>query len=365
MPHFDLTRLLACVLGLAGGCVAPQIAPSTVPKTGPTVETVAYAAKTKLGGVALGDVHPELPGQEIVAVAVDGRVIVVRRDLDTWRGDVVFTAPGELIAVTSGDLLPSRPGDEILAVGIAAGDEASDGPGAVWLLARRPDGGFDARQLLEPSALQHAAAIGDFDPERPGLEALSAGFDRRVHLFNVRDDLSFDHRDVGELPGPAKGACVWNGRAVIACASGHVVALNREPGGGLETLLERGAGFARPAVRGNWLVVAADDGALVARDLGTRGDVRVLHRQNMKARGAYIGELDPSSEGLEVATVGYEGRVLMLRGAADPDGRPEVVELAVTGVALHHLVGGDVLPDRPGDELVTVGYSGDVIVLSR
>lgn len=350
------------VLGFAGACAAP----TGTAVTWPTVATVAYAAKAKLGGVALGDVYPEVPGSEIVAVAVDGRVIVVRRVLDDWHGEVAFEAPGELIAVACGDLLPNRPGDEILAVGMAAGDEESDGPGAAWLLARRRDGGFDARQLLQPSALQHAAAIGDFDPEHPGLEALCAGFDRRVHLFTVSDDLSFEHRELCELPGPAKGMCEWSGRAVFACGSGHVVALNHGLQWGLETLLERGAGFARPFVHGDLLVAAADDGALVARDLASRSEARVLHQQNMKARGAYIGELDSGVAGLEVATVGYEGRILMLRlGAPAADGHPQVVELARTGVALHHLAGGDALLDRPGDELVIVGYSGDVIVLSR
>lgn len=362
MLHLAFTRLSACALGLAGSCVAPEV----VPVTWPTVATVVHSAGTKLGGVALGDIDPDVAGSEIVAVAVDGRVIVLRRLHDGWSAEVAFTAPGELIAVACGDLLPGRPGEEILAVGMAAGDEESDGPGAVWLVARRHEGGYDARLLLQPSALQHAALIGDLDPERPGLEALSAGFDRRVHLFSVQEDLSFEHRDAGELPGPAKGACLWAGRAVIACASGHVVALARDPRAGLETLLERQAGFARPAAHGELLVVAADDGALVARDVAAPGALRVLHRQNMKARGAYVGELDSGVEGVEVATVGYEGRVLMLRlGASGPDGLPEVVELAVTGVAQHHLAGGDLMPERPGDELVTVGYSGDVIVLSR
>lgn len=354
---------LICVLGFAGGCVAP---PAGTELTWPTVATIAYEAKAKLGGVAVGDVHPEIAGSEIVAVAVDGRVIVLSRALDGWAAEVAFVAPGELISVTCGDLVPDRPGDEILAVGMAAGDEESDGPGAAWLVARRPDGGFDARLLLQPSALQHAAAIGDFDPARPGFEAVSAGFDRRVHLFHVHDDLTFEHHELGELPGAAKGACVWGGRVVIACASGHVVAPTEGLQDGLETLLERGAGFARPFVHGDLLVAAADDGALVARDLATRGETQVLHQQNMKARGVFIGELDSNVPGLEVATVGYEGRVLMLRLAvAGPDGLPEVVELAVTGVALHHLAGGEILPDRPGEELVTVGYSGDVIVLSR
>lgn len=354
---------LTALLAASTACASAE-APRSIR---PAVLEVAYAAGAKLGGVALGDVHPEHAGQEIVAVAVDGRVLVVHREHDRWSTELAFDAPGELIAVACGDLIAERPGAEILAVGMAEGDEDSGGAGAVWLVARKAaGGGFDARPLLQPSALQHAAAIGDFDPRRAGLEALSAGFDQRAHLFHCASDLSAEAIEWAELPGPAKGACVWKDRAVLACASGHVLALAREPGVAPETLMKRAAGFARPAVHGDLVVAASDDGSLVARDLVERGPQHTLHKQGMKARGAYLGDLDASSPGLEAATVGYEGRVLLLRvGASSIGDEPELVELAATGVALHHLAGGDVRTDRPGDELVTVGFAGEVLVLSR
>jgi hypothetical protein len=352
----------ALVLATQTACVSGDAAHARWP----AVQEVAHSAGAKLGGVAIGDVLPEHAGQEIVAVAVDGRVIVIQRESERWNATVAFDAPGELIAVACGELIAERAGEEILAVGMAQGDEDAGGAGAVWLIARTASGGFEARELLRPSALQHAAAIGDFDPERPGLEALSAGFDRRAHLFHVAPDLSARAHEWAELPGPAKGACVWKDRAILACASGHVLALAREPQLAPETLMKRAAGFARPAVHGDLLVAASDDGSLVARDLVQRGPQRLLHRQGMKARGAYVGELDSSSPGIEAATVGYEGRVLLLRlGASAAEDEPELIELAATGVALHHLAGGDVRPDRPGDELVTVGFAGEVLVLSR
>jgi len=369
MPHSAAPRSSALAL-LALLSVASACASADAPRSAlPAVLDVAYSAGTKLGGVAVGDVRPERAGLEIVAVAVDGRVIVIERDDESrrWKAELAFDAPGELIAVACGELVAARPGAEILAVGMAEGDEDSGGAGAVWLIARNTSGsGYDARLLLQPSALQHAAAIGDFDPARPGLEALSAGFDERAHLFACAPDLSAEALLWAELPGPAKGACVWKDRAVLACASGHVLALAREPGVAPETLMKREAGFARPAVHGDLLVAAADDGAFVARDLVARGPQHTLHKQGAKARGAYLGELDSSSRGIEAATVGYEGRVLLVRvGAGALDAEPEIVELAATGVALHHLAGGDVRPDRPGEELVTVGFAGEVLVLSR
>jgi hypothetical protein len=348
----------------AAACAGPEVHFESAPR----VVEIVHAAGAKLGGVALGDVLPERAGLEIVAVAVDGRVIVVRRQKDHWRSDVAFQAPGELIAVASGDLVPSHPGDEILAVGMASGDEDAGGPGAVWLVTRARGAGFEARLLLEPSALQHAAAIGDFDPQRPGLEALSAGFDERVHLFAIDADLAATHTEIATLPGPAKGACVRGNSALIACASGQVVEVARVADGGFQArvVLERESGFARPAVFGDLLVVAADDGALVAQDLASSAPFEVLHTQGAKARGAFVGDLDVATDGLEAATVGYEGTVWLVHlGVRGADGRPTAVELVATGGALHHLAGGDVLPERPGDELVTVGYSGEVRLLSR
>jgi hypothetical protein len=364
MPLASRTQVAVLTLSFAAACAGPEAHFESSPR----VVEIVHSAGAKLGGVALGDVLPERVGLEIVAVAVDGRVIVVRRNKDHWRSDVACQTPGELIAVACGDLVPSHPGDEIVAVGMASGDEDSGGAGAVWLVTRNRGAGYEARRLLEPSALQHAVAIGDFDPLRPGLEALSAGFDERVHLFAIDADLVATHREVATLPGPAKGACVRGTTALLACASGHVVEVAGQPDGSFTTrvVLARESGFARPAVFGDLLVVAADDGALVAQDLSSSAPFEVLHQQGAKARGAFIGDLDTASVGLEAATVGYEGDVWLLRlGAPDAQGRPEAVRLVATGAALHHLAGGDVLPDRPGDELVTVGYSGDVRILMR
>jgi len=363
MPTRSFVPSLLAVSASLAACARP--APTFEPL--PSVVEVVHVAGAKLGCVAIGDVQPELPGAEIVAVAVDGRVVVVRRQQERWRSTVAAQTPGELIAVAVGDLVPSHPGDEILAVGMASGDEDSGGPGAVWLVTRNRPEGYEARQVLEPAALQHAAAIGDFDPRRPGLEALSAGFDQRVHLFAFDDDLVATHREVAELPGPAKGACVHGNAALIACASGHVVALAAAGEGfELRTVHTGPVGFARPAVHGERLVVAADDGALVEIALDGGAEARVLHRQGAKARGAFLGDLDVSTPGLEAATVGYEGRfVLVWPERPGPDGLPTARVLFESTAALHHLAGGDVLPDRPGDELVSVGYAGEIVLLSR
>lgn len=372
------TAVLA--LFAATSCSTPE--PTFEPL--PTVLEVAHSAGAKLGGVAIGDVLPEFDGPEIVAVCVDGRVIVVHREDDRWRSEVAFQAPGELIQVAVGDLVPSYPGDEILAVGMAEGDEDSGGSGAVWLGTRHRDRGFEARKILEPSALQHAAVIGDLDASRDGLEALSGGFDMQLHLFAVDlgegGAIEVEHRVVADDVGPAKGACalVEDGAALVACADGRAWVASST---GAEVVLEHTAGLARPAavlrVRrfadqdgGLYEVaIASDAGELLHGTLtldafyGARAGTEVVHREGAKLRGAALGDFDAGRATPSLATSGYEGRISHLAWE-EPDAWSTLL-LADTGEALHHLAAGDVRPEIPGDELVAVGYAGEIYVLSR
>lgn len=351
----------------------------------PTVLEVVHAAGAKLGGAALGDVFPEHPGLEIVAVCVDGRVIIIWRERDRWRSEVAFHTEGELIQVAVGDLVPSHPGDEILAVGMAEGDEDSGGSGAVWLGTRHRDHGWEGRRILVPSALQHAAVIADLDPTHPGLEGLTSGFDMRLHLFSV--DVAEDavvhvtHTDAGALPGPAKGACALRDGdgALIACSTGELVRTSwSDQGLRPSVLLKHESGLARPAVWSDFgpsaahtysVGTASDSGELLRSNLyvgqwkAPTLVIGVVHSEPSKLRGAAFVALEDGGAAQFVATSGYEGRISLIDiGATEPGG---AVLLADTGQALHHLVAGDVLPDRPGDEVVAVGYAGEVYVLSR
>lgn len=369
----QFAALALATLAVPVSCSSPP--PDFEPR--PTRLEVAHAAGAKLGGVAIGDVLPEHAGLEIVAVCVDGRVIVVYREQGRWRSQVAFQAPGELIQVAVGDLVPMLPGDEILAVGMSEGDEDSGGPGAVWLGTRHRDSGFQGRLLATPPALQHAAAIGDFDPDRPGLEALSSGFDRALHVFAIADDLTasetvrFDGDGSADLPGPAKGACIVDGSLYLACASGHLFrargATSTDADAASGSVLSYTHGMARPAVRDGVVLSACDDGALLRTTLDAEREVdtdyEVIHREVEKLRGAAIGDFDGSRDGLDLATCGYAGFVSLV--ARDDDGAWTAIVLADTDDALHHLACGDVRPDVPGDELVAVGYAGKVYVLSR
>jgi hypothetical protein len=69
--------------------------------------------------IAVGDVLPATPGNEILGVDSTGSVYLVRRLApNIWQGEVIWQdMAGPLHAVIAGDFLPDRPGVEILVAG--------------------------------------------------------------------------------------------------------------------------------------------------------------------------------------------------------------------------------------------------------
>jgi len=69
--------------------------------------------------IDLGDVLPEVPGQEIVGVDNSGNVYLVWHD-GGWQGETIWTDPdGPLYGVVADEIDPASPGDEILVVGLS------------------------------------------------------------------------------------------------------------------------------------------------------------------------------------------------------------------------------------------------------
>lgn len=374
-----------------------------VPSDAWTVELAAELGE-KLGGVCLGDLDPDAPGDEIAVVGSSGRVWSVAWRDGAWTHTLLAELPGEAIGVVAGEL-DGRPGDELVAVGMASGSEDQPGEGAVRLLTRgttsdpasgaasaTPEtgalatgtpatgtgtdapatgaAGWSVRELYRSPALVHGVCLADLDGE-PGDEILAAGYARQLvsiarepHPGAATDASADDSGTPGwsarvlvELPAPAKNLVPWRQGVALALTDGEVVlAMEAEGRWFASTMDSTEAGRARLASDGERLLVAGDDGALVL--LGSAGR-RELHRSSDKLRGAALANLVPTASGLEAATVGYDGRLVVLTGL---DG--ELVEqvLLEDGERLHHLASGTIAARGPGVFLVTVGYSGRVFV---
>jgi len=323
--------------------------------------TIVFEAGQKLGGCAVGDVDPTHPGNEILAVAASGDIYVVRHDDQGWHGEVVATAGGEMIGCAIGDADPARPGLEAVVGGMLAGGEDAGGKGAAHLLYR-DDAGWQLQPIYEDEALVHGVCIGDVDPGHDGDEVIGVGFSRKATILG-RDSDAWKTLGQADLTSPGKNAVVFKGGVVVACSGGTVDWVAVEDGAwGNESAGTRFGGPARIDALGEQILVACDDGGL---QLVEFEGSRQIHKEGQKLRGAVLADLDPSAPGQEAATAGYEKAMTVLYP-------PQAGEEAWTPVTvwrdtekLHHLAAGELLADGQGLELVTVGYSGRVIVAAR
>ena len=149
---------------------------------------VAHEGDVRINGVACGEFDTELAGDEIVSVDKLGRIrLLGRRDGGFGPLELPWPLPmegisgsrepgGELVQVAAGDLDPEAPGDEIVAVGVLRGGEDDGEPGLVRVLSRSGPGGAWREQRFVTPGLVHAIAVGDVLPAREGLEVLFAGF---------------------------------------------------------------------------------------------------------------------------------------------------------------------------------------------
>ena len=326
---------------------------------------VLFEFDTKLGGCALGDVYPDRPGMEVVVVTGAGELHVISRAAGLWVVDTPLTSPGELIQVAVGDLLEERPGEEILAGGMARGTEDDPGPGKLWVCGRTRKGKWYAEPVFEPTALAHAVLIDDFDLDFRGPEAYSAGFDQQLHRLEISRSFPGEVDLMAGLDSPAKGICRHLDGIVLTLADGGLVFVDpNEPNADPVEIFRADSGLARVASLGDRLLVSSNNGTLWHLTYDGIGEavatILLVDPEGAKGRGAAFAYLDGCSGPLPV-TAGYSGQVVAVQSLGEGAFMGHV--LHEEGAALHHLSAGDVLPEVPGDELVTVGYSGRVVLL--
>ncbi len=322
----------------------------TVPVESHWRAEVLVRAHTKLSGCAIGDVDPDAPGSEVVAVGGDGSVIVARRAGAGWTVSTVFQATGELIQVAVADLDPSTPGLEILAAGKLRGAEREKGAGAVYLVSRS-GAEWSGRIILETEALAHGVCART-------SEAIVTGYDWKLHRFRW-NGAAMDHAVLAELPAPGKN-CLWTDTSiVIACSSGALLEGTGGPDAALRlrTIDQRENGRGRLGTDGRRVVVSDDDGTLTLVD----GEARtvLLSGSGLRQRGAVIADLDPGRPGHEIATAGYDR---CIRVFLPSSGGYTTVIPYKDPERFHHLAVGQMDDDAPL-EIVGASFSGNLILV--
>ena len=364
MTHRILLLSVALLVGCTNGQSVP--APSTAapePVEEPAAPGDEWRAAvlldtgSKLSGVAVGDLLPGVPGNEIVAVGTDHTMRLIWRDGEEWRDEIIATTPGEMIQVDVGDVDAGRPGDEIVAVGVATGGEDDPGAKGAAYYVTREDGAWKAVQVFEDTALLHGVCI-----KRSGVWV--TGYSNRIHLLG-RQDAGLWSAHSATLPGPGRSIAPTAGGVVVACRDGSVVDVSLSGVVGPVPMLrdKRDVGRARVAAADPAALAADDDGTLtLLTAVENRAPERVvLHKSADKLRGAVLADLDPASPGPEAATAGYDGtiRVFTHDGATW-----QGVVVARDTDRFHHLTSG-ALPGWDGIVLVGVNYSGKVTVVGK
>ncbi len=332
---------------------------------GPTAwrSQVLFTTPAKLSGAAIADLDPTTPGNEIAVVAENGAVFVVSRapsdgsaiTADAWIGREVYRAPGEVVQVAVGDVDPDAPGLEIVATGKAIGAEHDPGGGAAYVVRRNENSpsGWEGLAITTTPQLLHAVCVIERD-------AIVAGSDATVWRIRKRGggDDRWESVTLGSLPAKAKTCVPFDGGLVVSCTDGSLVHVH---GAGesyqLRVLDKRDVARSRIGVDGNRVLCSDDDGRLTLFE--PSGASVLVPGSGAKQRGAVIADLDPEREGLEFATAGYDRRVRILW--RDPSGIHEVVPF-VDDERIHHTVAGNLDADA-ADELVCVSFSGHVVMV--
>ena len=312
---------------------------------------------SRLSGVAIGDVLPDAPGNEIVVVGTDHTLRLIWRDGTEWRDEIIARTPGEMIQVDVGEVDANRPGDEIVAVGVTSGGEDDTGAKGAVVYVTQDGDEWTATQVFEDTALLHGVCI------RPSGIWVT-GYSKKVHLLGPQDAVPWPAHSA-PLPGPGRSIAPTSGGVVVACRDGSVIYIALSGVFGPVPLPrdKRDAGRARIATAGRDVLAADDDGTLTL--LTTSDDNAhqgvVLHRSTDKLRGAVLADLDPTAPGLEAATAGYDGTIRVFTRVSSQWSEDVV---ARDTDRFHHLTSGE-LPGWKGVVLVGVNYSGKVTVAGK
>ncbi len=90
--------------------------------------------------IAIGDVLPDIPGNEILGVDDNGSVYLLWLENGEWQSDTIWQDQNALYAVAAGELIPNNPGMEILVGGMSQ---------TVTMFQAKPTSAVNSWQLYE------------------------------------------------------------------------------------------------------------------------------------------------------------------------------------------------------------------------
>lgn len=290
--------------------------------SGKWTSVTAIADGKWLGGLALADVDPRVPGNELYTGSQQGnlyQVVAYPNTLLDYR--LIGRVPGrEVHTIVAADLVPERKGIEEIVF---------TSPGGLYLATPREDGldGFDLRLVEDlPGRVRDALVL----PTKPGTPVEIATIGRHGRV---------------EILGWSGGQPTWR------------------------TVFEAPMGLGRLALRpksdpGAEVLYSTSDDGLIRRHVraGEGWKHEVIYVGPPGPRGICAGRFDADPKVESVAVFGYSKRVELL----SKRGEKWVAETIFEDRDKGHWVSTGEVDGRNGtDEIVATGYSGRIVLLSR
>lgn len=271
---------------------------------------VAFEAGFRVAALAQGDLAGHAgPG----LVAVGEGVVVAWQEGQAWKTEAIDAGEGPLHGVLIADVDPSLEGVEIVVVG-----ETPDGRGRAELLSWTGSSGWRVTRLCAPPRPLAAVGLvnGSLCVVGESVKALR------------RHEGRWTTVELAKLPSPGRSLRSHGERLVVGCADGELLELTLGLSAEPRVLDRRVATRNAIAFAQGHFLTADGDGtlALLPKAGGSglperhlRQDRIEVHRSPRPLTGALLAELDPGSEGLELAACGEAGQLVLL--AADGEGR--------------------------------------------
>lgn len=203
-------------------------------------------------GVCVGDIDPQRDGEEVLLVGFSRRATLAWRDGDSWQTEVVGELPGDgknALPYQGGAAVVCNDGAVVLiarengAWTVTELDRAEAGQARIGtdgerLIVARDDGALailtagEREEIHKESSKLRGAVLADLDPNRPGIEAATAGYGNTVTLLHLEGDTwqpRILFQDSGKLHHLAAGRITQDGSiGLVTCGySGLLTVIRR------------------------------------------------------------------------------------------------------------------------------------------
>jgi hypothetical protein len=274
--------------------------------------------------ITIGDIDPEREGDEVATVGWSGEVTVIFWENDQWQTTEIGKRSDYLYDVAIGDIEPSTSTNEVLVVG--------DDDILCVYNRNGTDNSWTEFEIFQDLDYLHLVTIGDFYPVHEGQEILVSGGSSRLTMVYFENDTVVSEN------------IYIDKKLINAVQVGNF--FNGNPGNEI-------------------VAVDTNDEVIMLYYNGTGWVNQTIFEDTNDLYTVQINDIDPEHDGFEIITSGLSNRLIILKEPEnDTSGNWDSTILSNPGEQNIYLLAnaiGDIDPTHEGAEIATVGYLGKVI----